>query len=179
MHTFKYGVVNVLRSLRWLKKRISGLCADRIYFGRSLARVPSGAVVFFPCRPTLLACGLAGIVAFNQKKKGAQPEDLEEIARRVETVARQSLAACLAQPGDPANVYLGGDALIGLLAAVHGLKNRENFCAVYGDVEKQTAIKAISQRLTEIISEDSRLLAEKMGHLDARIVDILARRLEE
>ncbi|MEN8780257.1 MAG: hypothetical protein ABF292_04035, partial [Desulfobacterales bacterium] len=69
MHTFKYGVVNVLRSLRWLKKRISGLCTDRIYFGRSLARVPSGAVVFFPCRPTLLACGLAGIVAFNQKKK--------------------------------------------------------------------------------------------------------------
>jgi len=179
MHTFKYGVVNVLRSLRWLKNRISGLCTDRIYFGRSLARVPSGAVVFFPCRPTLLACGLAGIVAFNQKKKGAQPVDLEEMARSVETVARQSLAACLAQPGDPANVYLGGDALIGLLAAVHGLKNRENFCAVYADVEKQAAIKAISRRLTEIISEDSPLLAEKMGHLDARIVDILARRLEE
>lgn len=70
MHTFKYGCAIALRSLRLLRETIDGLCADRIYFGRSLARVPAGAIVFFPCRPTLLACGLAGIVAFKQKKKG-------------------------------------------------------------------------------------------------------------
>ncbi|MDP4726193.1 MAG: hypothetical protein NWS07_02780, partial [Desulfobacterales bacterium] len=84
MHTFKYGCATLLRSLRWLNKKTLGLCADRIYFGRSLARVPAGAVVFFPCRPTLLACGLAGIVAFKKKKKRSQPVDLEEMARSVE-----------------------------------------------------------------------------------------------
>ena len=64
MHTFKYGCAIALRSLRLLRETIDGFCADRIYFGRSLARGPAGAIVFFPCRPTLLACGLAGIVAF-------------------------------------------------------------------------------------------------------------------
>ncbi|MGD8971004.1 MAG: glutamine--fructose-6-phosphate aminotransferase, partial [Desulfobacterales bacterium] len=179
MHTFKHGCAIVLRSLRSLTERINGLCANRIYFGRSLARVPAGAVVFFPCRPTLLACGLAGIVAFKQKQKGAQPVELENMARAVATVARHCLAACLGRPGDPADGYLGGDALSRLLSAARSLKHRENFCAVYADVEKQAAIEDISRRLTEIIGEDSRLLAEKMGHLDARIVDVLTRRLEE
>ncbi len=179
MHTFKHGCTIVLRSLRWLIKRISGLCVDRIYIGRSLARVPAGAVVFFPCRPTLLACGLAGIVAVKQKKKASQTVDLAEMARAVETVARHRLADCLEAPGDPADGYLGGDAPSRLLAAVRRLKYRENFCAVYADAEKQAAIQDIAGRLAEIIGEDSRLLAEKMGHLDTRIVDVLSRRLEE
>ena len=179
MHTFKYGCAIALRSLRLLRETIDGFCADRIYFGRSLARVPAGAIVFFPCRPTLLACGLAGIVAFKQKKKAAQPVDLEEMARAVETVARHRLADCFGRSCDPAEVYLGGDALNRLLAAARSLKHRENFCAVYANVEKQAAIKDISRRLSEIIGEDSRLLAEKMGHLDTRIVDVLTRRLEE
>jgi glucosamine--fructose-6-phosphate aminotransferase (isomerizing) len=179
MHTFKYGCAIVLRSLRLLRKKIDGLCVDRIYFGRSLARVPAGAIVFFPCRPTFLACGLAGIVAFKQKKKAAQPVDLEEMTRAVMMVARHRLADCLGRPGDPAEGYLGGDALSRLLAAARRLKHSENFCAVYADVGKQAAIKDISRRLSEIIGEDSRLLAEKMGHLDTRIVDVLTRRLEE
>ena len=179
MHTFKHGCTIVLRSLRLLRKRISGLCGDRIYIGRSLARVPAGAVVFFPCRPTLLACGLAGIVAVKQKKKASQTVDLAEMARAVETVARHRLADCLERPGDPADGYLGGDAPSRLLAAVRRLKYRENFCAVYADAEKQAAIQDIAGRLAEIIGEDSRLLVEKMGHLDTRIVDVLTLRLEE
>jgi glucosamine--fructose-6-phosphate aminotransferase (isomerizing) len=179
MQTFKYGYAIVLRSLRLLRKKIGGLCADRIYLGRSLARVPAGAIVFFPCRPTLLACGLAGIVAVKQNKKASQTVDLEEMARAVETVARHHLADCLERPGDPAGGYLGGDAPSRLLAAASRLKQSENFCAVYADVEKQAAIKDIAGRLAGIIDEDSRLLSEKMGHLDTRIVDVLTRRLEE
>jgi uncharacterized membrane protein YedE/YeeE len=42
--------------------------------------------------------------------------DLAEMARTVETVVRHRLAACLAEPGIPADRYLGGSALTGLLA---------------------------------------------------------------
>ncbi|MFZ0610600.1 MAG: SIS domain-containing protein [Desulfobacterales bacterium] len=179
MHTLKIGAAVVLSGLRRLKKRIGGVFAGRIYFGRSLSGVPAGALVFCPCRPSFLACGLAGIVAFKQKKTGAPPVDLEEMARAAEAVSRRRLADCLALPGDPAQGYLAGSTLDGLRKAASGLKNRANFCAVYADAGKQAAIESISQRLTGVIAEDSRLLAENVGRLDAPTVDVLTRRLEE
>ena len=179
MQTLKIGAALGLNGLRRLKKRIGGVFAYRIYFGRSLARVPEGALVFCPWRPGFLACGLAGIVAFKQKKTGVPPVDLAEMARAAETVSRRRLADCLAQPGDPAQGYLAGSTLAGLRKAAGGLKNRANFSAVYADAGQQAAIDSISQRLTGIIAEDSRLLAENVGRLDAPTVDVLMRRLEE
>jgi glucosamine--fructose-6-phosphate aminotransferase (isomerizing) len=136
-------------------------------------------VIFFPCRPTVLTCGLAGIVAFKKKQKTSPLVNLDEMARTAEIVARHRMADCLAQPGNPADGYLGGDALIGLQTAARGLKNRDNFYAVYADVKKQATVLSVSQRLADTIAADSQLLNEKMGHLDARIVDVMAQRLEQ
>ncbi len=179
MHILTYGRAIASRSLELLKKRIGELFAGRIYFGRSLAGVPAGAIVFFPYRPSLLACGLTGIVTFKRKTKQSPPVDLAEMARTVETVVRHRLAACLAEPGIPADRYLGGNALTGLLALARGLRIRENFCALYADAERQASIKAIVQRLNAISAEDSRLLVAEMGHLDARSGEVMAQRLEE
>ena len=51
----------------WLRNTVSYL-NHKVYFGRCMANLPNGAVIFFPVRNTFLGCGLAGIVAVKKEK---------------------------------------------------------------------------------------------------------------
>ena len=53
---------NCILRARWLLEA-------KVYFGKYVDRVPNGSIVFFPCRQTMLCCGIAGIVAFKNKPK--------------------------------------------------------------------------------------------------------------
>ncbi|MGB8720282.1 MAG: hypothetical protein WCD46_13300, partial [Desulfobacterales bacterium] len=77
-----------------IARRARRLLPTGVYWGRSLERVPAGAVVVFPLQTCLLGCGLAGIVAL--KRPPQTPGEGPDLSVLVELTERLE-AAGLAQ----------------------------------------------------------------------------------
>ncbi|MEJ2101176.1 MAG: hypothetical protein P8X68_14545, partial [Desulfobacterales bacterium] len=139
-----------------------------VYFGRYVARVPEGSVVFFPCRQTIFGCGIAGIVAF--KNKPAKSNDfnlelLEGMARQIEASSRQS-----AGQNDRWNDHFldGGATIEKLWQSTLAIKAEAQFFSVFSDENAQKQIERLADRLAAVIETETGLLAEQMGCLAAK-----------
>ena len=159
--------------IKWIRK-------NRVYFGKSLASVPDGAMVIFPCRLTTFCCGLAGIVAFKHKSRVDRKLDLQAMRKAVEIMQTRRLSDCQDDNLDLAGHYLGGGDLIKeFLAAANALKGKNEFYAIFTSKENQAFLKELSGHLDKIISSESQLLKEQMGRLTAADVNVLAGRIED
>ena len=159
---------------------IISILGTKVYFGRFVSQVPKGALVLFPCRTTILNCGLAGIVALNKSKQAPDSHDLREMSRTVDTIEKNRYRHCINQNAEVAGKYLGGSAAIeSLLQATHRLKGRGAFCDIFTDKGKQATIKSLTQRLEAVIADDTALLDKKMGHIDTETVEVMSSRLED
>jgi glutamine---fructose-6-phosphate transaminase (isomerizing) len=162
----------------WLHRSCAVLNAN-VYFGKYVGRVPQGSLVFFPCRHTVLGCGIAGIVAF--KNKPAKRDDfnlelLQDMARKVETGSRQSPR----QNERWDDRYLGGGKNIEKLwQSVRAIKTESQFFSVFSDRKTQKQIERLAEGLAAVIEAESALLAEQMGYLAADIVQRVSNRLEK
>ncbi|MEE9537548.1 MAG: SIS domain-containing protein [Desulfobacterales bacterium] len=150
-----------------------------VYFGKHIHRVPDGAIVFFPCRETMLYCGIAGIVAFKNKpamRHRFDLESLEKMARQIEAGGYQSC-----QQTDAWNeCYLGGSEKIDALwRGVQTLKTDTHFFSVFSDEKAQKYLEQLANRLRATIETETDLLAEQMGHLSAEQVDLISHRIEK
>jgi len=162
----------------WLQRTAFVLNAN-VYFGRYAGRVPGGSIVFFPCRQTMLGCGIAGIVAF--KNKPAQHSDfrlelLNDMVRQVEAGSRQ-----LPRQNDRFNDrYLGGSATIEKLwQSAQAIKTEAQFFSIFSDENAQGQIERLAERLSAVIEAETGLLAEQMGYLAADIVERVSDHLEK
>jgi glucosamine--fructose-6-phosphate aminotransferase (isomerizing) len=150
-----------------------------VYFGRYIGRVPKGSIVFFPCRQTMLGCGIAGIVAF--KNKPAKRSDfnldlLKDMARQVEAGSRESSL----QDGRFNDRYLGDSANIEKLwQSVRAIKTEAQFFSVFSDEKAQKQIERLADSLAAVIEAETGLLAQQMGHLAADVVERVSDRLEK
>ena len=171
-------------------RRIKNLSHDRIldvrrllkaniYFGKYVDCVPDGSIVFFPCRQTMLCCGIAGIVAFKNKSKARHHsnfESLEEIVRQMEASGYRTC-----QQTDSWNDgYLSGSEKIDALwHQVQTLKTDGPFFSVFSDEKAQSQLKRLANDLKTIIQTESELLVEHMGRLPAERVDLISLRIEK
>jgi len=72
------------------------LAVKKVFFGRALSNVPRGAIVFFPVRPGVLCCGLAGIVAkVPDAGKAAKAYDLDTLEKGIERIGTCKLEDCI------------------------------------------------------------------------------------
>ena len=150
-----------------------------VYFGKYIDSIPAGSIVFFPCRQTILCCGIAGIVAFKNKPKprhNFRLESLEEMARQVEAAGYK---ACQ-QTNRWSDCYLSGNEKMDVLwRRVQALKTDDRFFSIFSDEEVQNRIERLADRLGAIIQTETGLLAEQMGHLSAELVDLISHRIEK
>ena len=138
MKILKTQINKIMHNIRFLAKIPGLIRTSGIYFGKSLANVPDGAMVIFPCRLTIFGCGLAGIIAFKHKKDAGRRLDLKVMQNAVEKMKTRRLADCLDQNGDLAAQYLGGGDLINdLLTFANALKGKSEFYAIFISKEKR------------------------------------------
>jgi glucosamine--fructose-6-phosphate aminotransferase (isomerizing) len=160
-------------------RRIKPVLNADIYFGKYVGRVPKGSIVFFPCRQTMLGCGIAGIVAFKNKSAGRGDFNLKllnDMARQVETGSRQSRG----QNNRWNDGYLGGNANIEKLwRSVRAIKTENQFFSVFSAEKAQKQIERLADSLAAIIETETGLLAEQMGYLAADVVKRASDRLEK
>ena len=78
-------------------KELTGI---EIFCGRSLSRVPAGALVCFPVHSSRLACGLAGLVARPPELPDAGDTfTIEDMEAGITRLAARTLEKCSADQG--------------------------------------------------------------------------------
>jgi glucosamine--fructose-6-phosphate aminotransferase (isomerizing) len=154
------------------------LCTP-VYFGRSLAGVPTGSLVVFPLRATFLGCGIAGIVAFKRRSSASETlpvAPLEVLAERVRT---HHFDACRKRGARLADTYLGGgDCIADVGRLARECRRPDAFCALFGDATLQARIDGIAVSLSECLAGDVRRFDEQIGRLPAAEADLVSQRIE-
>ncbi|MGD9106136.1 MAG: SIS domain-containing protein, partial [Desulfobacterales bacterium] len=154
------------------------LSAD-VYFGRHIAGLPDGSMVFFPCRDNLLCCGLTGIVAFKQKNKADQTIDIESLKNMLIKIKELCYANCRQNDLNIEDHYLGGQTQIeAFLQNVRNLKCNDLFYNLFIHLKHQDELSRFADRLFRFIDEEEKLLDNYMGSLQSNDVDILSRRID-
>jgi glucosamine--fructose-6-phosphate aminotransferase (isomerizing) len=183
LNTEKKERLPLLRRIRhFCRTRIiwaQRLFGTRVYFGKYVDQLPDGSIVFFPCRQTVLCCGIAGIVAFKNKPKERHNfkfESLEEIARQIEAAGYQSSQ----QTDEWHDGYLSGSEKIDALwRRVQALKTDDRFFSVFSDERSQNQTERLANHLAAIIQTETDLLTEQMGRLSSELVDLISLRIEK
>jgi glucosamine--fructose-6-phosphate aminotransferase (isomerizing) len=159
-------------------ERCRSLLSAHVYIGKFIERVPQGSIVFFPCRQTTFFCGIAGIVAFKNKKSttdGLDLDSLENLIGQIEAGGYQSCAPAKRLDHD----YLGGKEKTEILwQKVHAFNNDAPFVMIFSDKKAQGQLRQMAKRLAALTASESDLLSDQMGHLSAEHVDLMARSIE-
>jgi len=167
-HKYRHGAAVLARLFR-----------TPVYFGRSPARVPKPAVVFFPVLENRLCCGLAGIVTFSRTPAKAADVKLAAMRKAVDALEDRSLEGCRRQGLEPAADYLGGDARVrSLLEDACGLKRLDCFARLFESRAEQDQLQQIADRLDRLVRQEEGLLSDRMGLLDVETVRVLSGRIE-
>jgi len=139
------------------------LAAFRIYLGRDPERAAKGSLVFFPLRPCVLCCGIAGLVALGTGGDRADPRPDSDLERAARHAAERDLGGHLA--GEfPLDSYLGGEENLRLLAkSLLDLKGEGVFREVMTDPGRQRRLEAALESLRALLAREEACLAEKAG----------------
>ena len=81
-----------------------------VFWGRHLAAVPEGAVVFFPLRPSWLGCGLAGIGAVKGGNNATDETTVDQMEALLDICVAHGLDACRQKGLALADAFLGGES---------------------------------------------------------------------
>ena len=163
---------NWMLRLRWVLE-------VNVYFGKYIDRIPDGSIVFFPCRQTMLCCGIAGIVAFKNKPKDRHHFNFKSIEEMVRSLRASGYESCQKTSQWNDGYLSGNEKINGLWRRIQALKTDAQFFSVFSDEKAQNQLKQMANGLGEIVQTESGLLSENMGRLSAEIVDLISQRIEK
>lgn len=170
------------RPLLWLQtiKRLFGDCPFARYtwhIGRHPSLIPGPAVILFPCRDTVLGCGIAGMVAV--KPVTPVPFQMPALKEMTGHVENQGLGAFEGRHQEIADGYLGGDApLMALGAEVQQLKTLHAFGRLFNDDSLQHRLQEDLSRLQILLEQETARFDHVMGLLPPKAAAVVSRRLE-
>jgi glucosamine--fructose-6-phosphate aminotransferase (isomerizing) len=178
-------LVRVLNSFKKISriegKNMTAILTADVYFGRNLADLPAGSIVFLPYRDNFFCCGIAALVSYKQKKSTGtlwKTTALEEVVSRI---GSQGCDSC--QKMDFSGIddqYLGGEARVeSLWQAVQRLKSEDNFFALYTDSNDQANLENLSSRLNAMIEAEAQMMADHIGRMPLQSVEIMTARFEK
>ncbi len=161
------------------RRYLSIFLSTNIYVGRSLNHVPDSSVVIFPCRPSLLCCGLSGIVSFKRSGKTSAAHQLELLTEMAASVMSSGYATCRRNQL-PLNLhYMGGEAALqALLDQSQRLKTVDVFTQIYTNPRLQQIISDISERISDNVQSESAALHQDMGVISAEDMLVMMHSLE-
>ena len=153
-----------------------------VFLGKNLAAVPEGSIVLFPYRGNMLCCGIAALVSYkNSKTTTSEPTAVNQIEEIPFLIEQQGFAKF--QEKDIRAIdekYLGGKDLVdSLWQKVQSLKTKDRFISIYVNSNEHKIIAEICERLNSIIAAEELLLADNLGHMAVKKVDLMAARLEK
>ena len=172
-------LINIFSFIRQMFDLILGCLLADVYFGKHMADLPDGSMVFFPCQDDILCCGLTGIVSFKKKNKTDDRMDINSFKDMLIKIQDLCYANCKQNDLNLEDHYLGGEKQIhAFFQNVRNLKCNNLFYNLFIHGESQRELKKFADRLFEFIDKEERLLDHHMGRLESDEVDILSRRID-
>lgn len=169
----------VCSCLHHISGKIDFLLSAKIYFGRTITRVPDNSIVFFPYSQHILFCGLAGIIAYKSSNDKNTDFDIPSLNDTIRKIQKNNHKKCILKDLSLHSDYLGGQELIkSLLKKVQRLKNGNPFYMIFSSKNNQEDISKLSKRLTELLESESKWLIDNMGRLSPEAVDTISCRIE-
>ena len=174
----KTSKIKALISLMY--KYISSILTLPVYFGKHLSRMPDRSIVFFPCRTTVLCCGLAGIVTIKNKGKQQPIVNISALVDHILTIESHGHVECLINSLSLDVHYLGGEKNIqSLLKTVSSYKRDGLFNELFHNDQIQSTLKALADRLKKIIDTEDELISYHAGTLSIDETDMMSLRIED
>ncbi len=151
-----------------------------VYFGRSLACVPGGSIVFLPLQDNLFCCGLAGIISFKPKADTAANIDSPKIMAMVKEIEANIFNSCKENNYPIYDQYLGGSQQVtSLKEAIQGLRKGRQFADIFMDKKIQEDLSDLATGLNLTIDSESEALNLNMGLLKTTEAEVILNRIEE
>jgi hypothetical protein len=150
-----------------------------IYFGRSLASVPEGALVFFPYLPGRINCGITAVLSFKKDNR------LMDHARCVTTFEEKTRALLthswedLEKDGSVDTLsYLGGhEQLAEVRKHSERLKRQDVFWNILSNESCEKGLSTLLETLETGIGKEESILAQKKGEIPAAVYEDIAARM--
>jgi len=164
--------------VKQIKTFLKAMAMTGIYFGRSLKTVPEGSVVLFPYEPSVLGCGITGILAF--KRAPAQTGDLpvQALERKVEDLSKHTWQGLEEKGVWQEAHYLGGEGLLREIKYLaEQLKGRTVFCELFSNRDYQERLSCLCSKLEALIDAEDKVQSQKKGYLAAKASQVIACRM--
>jgi len=172
-------LINIFSLIRQMFDLILGCLLADVYFGKHMADLPDGSMVFFPYQDDILGCGLTGIVSFKKKNKTDHRMDINSFKDMLIKIQDLCYANCKQNELNLEDHYLGGEKQIEAFSQnVQNLKCNDLFYNLFIHWESQRELEKFADGLSEFIDNEQQMLDRQMGNLEPDDVDILSRRIE-
>ena len=172
-------LIKIFSVIKYMFGQILGCLLADVYFGKHMADLPEGSMVFFPCRDNLLCCGLTGIVSFKQKNKTDQCIDIGSLKDMLIKIQELCFANCRKNDLNLEDHYLGGQQQVhAFLQNVRNLKCNDLFYTLFIHRKNQDELAQFADLLFQFIDKEERMLDNSIGNLKSDDVDILSRRID-
>ena len=184
LNNVKYGPGKSLRAS--IQRQISRLWAwSQVSFcwGHCPAHISGRVVIFFPCCPSMICCGLAGLIRVLHRQPPAAINDLHELEELLHAVEQHPLQKSIDPQARLTTDYMGGSQTLSrLYAMAKELKRQDHFLTLFNDQGLQQNLSRVSDRLGTVIDQESKDLQTQMGYLsavDAEAADNLLVKLKD
>ncbi len=162
----KYGIRLLKVSRRW-----------NVYAGVDPERVAAPALILFPCRSSILCCGLAGILTIKQVERPVCDDPCKRMDALFEIIRRENISKIL-DSVIPSGCYLdGADTLDALKQCSSILKQGDAFERLFYDPREAAHLTALSRKMNAFILEEQLVLEIRAAHFSTLDLEIINSRL--
>ncbi len=162
-------------ALQFFRKIFSFLRDAKLHVGRDPQRVAAPALILFPHRPSVLCCGLAGILTLRTAASRGIPRDnLWDLFPRA---AKQNLSALL-RGAIPSTAYLGGVSVQQEMEReLFRMKEEESFGKIFRDQGEARRLTLLAKKMGRFLAEEERRLETLGGRIATADLEIVHRGL--
>ena len=150
----------------------------RIYFGRSVRSVPTGALILFPVQDSQLNCGLTGIVAFKRKEIATPKIPLKKIESMIIYIKGYTYKKIQEEKRDLIEHYLGGETFMkGLQDHIGNLKLISSLYTILKKEPTREKLKRLSLALEKVITGEENGYHQKLSILSFEENEVIIKRI--
>jgi glucosamine--fructose-6-phosphate aminotransferase (isomerizing) len=158
---------------------LGAILRRQIYFGRDLSGVPRDSLVFFPCLPNRLSCGLTGIVSVKSKQKSGIQINMPGLEDQVRSLGQKTIDQCTREELAGKDHYLCGKTLLtSLYDQVQQFKRTDAFLHVFTHRDVLEDLLELAEKIHTVIEAESLVLSRQVGHLSPGEVEMITDSLE-
>ena len=151
----------------------------KICFGKVAADAPEGTLIIFPIQNTVLACGLAGIVALKKHTSKKIPFNTDQLSDSVSEIETYSMAFCRQNSIPLTKQYLGGLTFLrNFFNEIQLLKRLPVFFQIYADASLQTSLTELTTRIKKVIDDETHFMSAHRDTIGTLQWDLIAQSLE-